>query len=187
MSSRSSFILRAQETLPLDSYYILNSRFSLDHSVPASHNDNSFNYPSVIATDVDKPPPSLESSSTNASLSYPPTAHLAGMPKVVISRTKTPATVIRTLPNRLQDELEDFTAQIANELCSVLPPNNTTMEPPTDEGCPYAASLPLTGRLTIRSPPTIVATFLDYVGRSPMTSTKRIESDPHHSLFLQML
>lgn len=146
MSSRSSFILRAQETLPLDSYYIPNSRFSLDHSVPASHNDNSFNYPSVIATDVDKPPPSLESSSTNASLSYPPTAHLAGMPKVVISRTKTPATVIRALPNRSQDELEDFTAQIANELRSVLPPNNTTMEPPTDEGCPYAASLPLTGR-----------------------------------------
>ncbi|KAF8955744.1 hypothetical protein BDZ97DRAFT_1926379 [Flammula alnicola] len=53
-------------------------------------------------------------------------AHLAGMPKV--------------------DKLEDFTTQIANELHSVLPPNNTTMEPPTDEGCPYAASLPLTGQ-----------------------------------------
>ncbi|KAF8957432.1 hypothetical protein BDZ97DRAFT_1762933 [Flammula alnicola] len=45
-----------------------------------------------------------------------------------------------------QDELEDFTAQIANELRSVLLPNNTTMESPTDEGCPYAASLPLTGQ-----------------------------------------
>ncbi|KAF8954924.1 hypothetical protein BDZ97DRAFT_1927611 [Flammula alnicola] len=67
------------------------------------------------------------------------------MPKVLISQMKTPATIIHSLPYRSQDELDHFTTQITNKLCSVLPPNDSTMEPSGDKECFYASSLPLTG------------------------------------------